>query len=81
MLRHRLLEEGIFESTSSFIKDLIQPMLETVIVGSGVVLLTSLSAEDHLHVILGMIYAALNLLGSAASGKAYLLKGQKSNLK
>lgn len=80
MLRNILLEEGIFESTISFIKDLIQPILNGVIVGSGLVILTSLSAEDNLHVILGIVYAVLNLLGSSASGKAYIIKGRKSNL-
>ena len=81
MLRNMLLEEGIFESTISFIKDLIQPILDAIIVGSGVVILSSLNAEDNLHVILGLVYAALNLLGSYASRKAYVIKGGQSNLK
>ena len=79
-LRHILLEEGIFESTISFIKDLIQPILESIILGSGVVILSSLHAKDNLNVILGIVYAALNLLGSVASKKAYMLKGRTDNL-
>ena len=81
MLRHILLEEGIFESTISFIKDLIQPILDAIIVGSGLVILSSLSAEDNLNVILGIVYAVLNLLGSAASRRAYRIKGGGSNLR
>ena len=80
-LRHILLEEGIFESTISYIKDLIQPILELIIVGSGVVILSSLSSEDNLNVILGFVYAALNLLGSFSSRRAYVIKGNKSNMK
>lgn len=80
-LKHLLLEEGIFESTISFIKDLIQPILELIIVGSGAVILSSFSAEDNLNVILGIVYAVLNLLGSFASRNAYILKGRRSNIK
>lgn len=81
MLRHILLEEGLFESTISYIKDLIQPMLELIIVGSGAVLLTAYSAEDNLNVILGLVYAALNLLGSVASKKAYVVQKGRSGLR
>ena len=80
-LRRILLEEGIFESTISYIKDLIQPILEAIIVGSGAVILSSLTAEDNLKVILGIVYAVLNLLGSFSSKKAYAVKGKKSSLK
>ena len=81
MLIRILAEEGIFESTISYIKDLIQPILELIIVGTGAVILSSLSAEDNLNVILGIVYAVLNLLGSFASRKAYAVKAGKSNLK
>lgn len=81
MLRRILLEEGLFESTISYIKDLIQPILNLIIVGSGTVILCSLNAEDNLNVILGIVYAALNLLGSFASRKAYILKGRQENMR
>lgn len=80
-LRHLLLEEGIFESTISFIKDLIQPILEFIIVGSGVVIISSLNSKDNLNIILGFVYAILNLLGSFASQHAYMIKGNRSNMK
>ena len=74
ILRHLLLEEGIFESTISFSKDMIQPILEAIILSSGLVVLRSLSREDNLHILLGVVYAGLNLFGSFASQKAYLFK-------
>ena len=79
-LRHILIEEGVFEGTISFIKDLIQPILESIIMVSGIVILASLSPDDNLHVILGIVYAVLNLIGSLASRKAYAIKGKKSNM-
>ena len=80
-LRNLLLEEGIYESTVSFIKDMIQPIMDSIFIGSGLLLLTSLSAEDNLNVILGIVYAVLNLLGSFASRKAYRLKAQGNNIR
>ena len=44
-------------------------------------ILSSLSPEDNLNVILGLVYAVLNLLGSFASRRAYALKAGRSNLK
>ena len=79
-LRHILLEEGIFESTISFVKDLIQPIMELIIVGSGAVIISSLSPEDNLNIILGIVYAVLNLLGSFASRKAYIIKADRSSM-
>ena len=80
ILKKMLVEEGMFEATISFIKDLIQPILELIIVGSGIVILSTLSAEDNLHVVLGFVYAILNLLGSIASRKSYAIKQSRSNL-
>ena len=81
VLRHLLLEEGIFESTISFSKDMIQPILEAIILGSGLVVLSSLSREDNLHILLGLVYAGLNLFGSVASQKAYILRNRKGCIK
>lgn len=80
ILRNILLEDGIFEATISFIKDLIQPMLELIVLGNGIVLLSSLSAEDNLNVILGFVYTILNLFGSFASKKSYVVKSNRSNI-
>ena len=80
-LKKMMIEEGMFEATISFIKDLIQPILELIIVGSGFVIISTINAEDNLKVILGIVYAFLNLLGSIASRNAYMLKFNKSNMK
>ncbi len=79
-LRNILIEEGIAEAGFSYVKDLIQPILEIIIIGSGISLIASLSVDDNLKVILGLIYALLNLFGSYFSKKAYLLKGEKTSL-
>ena len=79
-LRNILIEEGIAEAGFSYMKDLIQPILEIIIVGSGVVFITGLDTSDNLKVILGLVYAILNLFGSYFSKKAYLLKAKKSSL-
>ena len=80
-LRNILVEEGIFKSTISFIKDLIQPILEAIIIGSNVIILSRLSAENNLKVILGIVYIFLNLFGAFFSKKAYIIKKDKSNIK
>ena len=79
-LRNILIEEGIVEAGFSYVKDLIQPILEIIIIGSGVSVIASLSADDNLKVILGLTYATLNLFGSYFSKKAYLLKARRTSL-
>lgn len=78
-LRNMLLEDGIFSATISFVKDLIQPMLEAIIIGSSIVLISSLTEEDNLNIILGIVYATLNLFGAYSSKKAYVIKKNKTN--
>ncbi len=80
-LRNILVEEGIAEASFSYLKDLIQPILEIIIVGSGIILISNLSADDNLKVILGLVYACLNLFGSYFSKTTYLLKGKKTSIK
>ncbi len=79
-LRLLLVEEGMSEAAFSYVKDLIQPIMELIIVGSGVVFISSLNAEDNLKVLLGIIYAALNLFGSYFSKRAYLFKKNRTNI-
>ena len=80
MLLRILCEEGISEASFSYTKDIIQPLLETVIVGSGLVLFSSLTPKDHLVVMLGLVYAIFNVMGAWVSKKTYLLKGNRSSL-
>ncbi len=79
-LRNILIEEGIAEAGFSYVKDLIQPILEIIIVGSGISIIASLSANDNLKIILGLVYAILNLFGSYFSKKAYVLKAKRTSL-
>ena len=79
-LRNLLIEEGMAEATFSYIKDLVQPILELIIIGSGIVVISSLTADDNLKIVLGLIYAVLNLFGSFFSKKTYLIKGNKSSM-
>ncbi len=79
-LRKLVIEEGMAEAAFSYIKDLIQPLLELIIVGSGLVLIANLSGDDNLKISLGLIYAVLNLCGSYFSKKAHLLKQKSSSL-
>ena len=79
-LRNILIEEGIAEAGYSYMRDMIQPILELIIIGSGVSLITSLSADDNLKIVLGLAYTGLNLVGSYFSKKSYLLKGEKTSL-
>ncbi len=79
-MRSILIEEGMAEATFSYVKDLIQPILEILIVGSGLILISNLSADDNLKVVLGIVYAVLNLFGSSFSKRAHLLKGDKTSL-
>ncbi len=78
-LRNILIEEGIAEAGFSYVKDLIQPILEIIIIGSGISVIASLSADENLKVILGIAYAILNLFGSYFSKKAYLLKAKRTS--
>ncbi len=78
-LRNILIEEGMSEATFSYVKDMIQPILEIIILGSGLSIIASLTAEDNLKVILGIVYAVLNLFGSYFSKHSYILKGRRAN--
>lgn len=73
-LRHILCGNGVFEAVVTSVKDFIQPILETIILGSGLVLLTGFSAEDNLKLVLGLLYGLINLCSAAAARNAYHLK-------
>lgn len=60
---------------------MIQPILESIIPGSGFVVLSSLTQEDNLHILLGIVYECLNIFGSVASQKAYRFRKRKGCMK
>ncbi|MBN2897256.1 MAG: MFS transporter [Clostridia bacterium] len=73
-LRKIVINSGLFEAVFKSVKDMIQPILEIMIVTTGIVILKSMSPEDNLHIILGLSYAGINLISAYASKHAYLLK-------
>lgn len=79
-LRHILIGEGFFEGAISSIKDFIQPILEIIIIGSGMVLISTMSSEDNLNIILGITYMFLNIFGSVASRNSYRLKKYQTGI-
>ncbi len=78
-LRNLLVEEGMSEAAFSYVKDLIQPIIEAIIVTSGFVVITSVTVEDNLKIVLGLTYAILNIVGSYFSKKAYIIKGSRTS--
>ncbi len=73
-LRHILTANAVFEAIMSTSKDLIQPILSAIIVGTGVLLFSSTSSEDNLAITLGLVYTFLNVFSSLASANAYHIK-------
>lgn len=79
-LRRLLIGEGLFEGSVSSIKDFIQPILEAIIIGSGIIIFgniysdASLNQEANLNIILGVTYMIINLLGAVSSRNSYRLK-------
>lgn len=73
-LREILVNSALFESIFKSVKDLIQPLLEMLILSSGVVIIRSLSGDETVKVILGISYGLIYIIGAMASKRAYLLK-------
>ncbi len=78
-LRRILWEDGLVEATVSYTKDIVQPILQTIVIGMGITVFAFLSGEDNLYIILGILHMVCNLMGAVASRKAYIIKG--SNIK
>ncbi len=74
-LRNIVLEEGMSEAVFAYIKDLLQPILESIVLGSGLLVILGLNTEIHLKIMLGVVYAVFNLTGAYFSKNTYLIKG------
>jgi len=70
-LRKILLNSASFDGFIAICKDYIQPILEGVILASGLVVLSNFSADDNLKIILGLVYFLINILGSMGSKRIY----------
>ncbi len=78
-----LFANGVFEAVLSSMKDYIQPILSAIIIGTGLVVFSNISAEDNLAILLGLMYTILNLLSALASKNSFRLKaflGGKTSL-
>ncbi len=73
-LQNILVANGIFEAVLSSMKDYVQPILSAIIIGSGIIVFTNISAEDNLSILLGIIYTILNIFSSFASKYSFMAK-------
>lgn len=73
-LRKILVASALFDSIFKSIKDLIQPILEGLIISSGIVILYQLTPDKNLKIILGLSYGFIYVIGAIASRRAYILK-------
>ncbi len=73
-LRRILLSSSIFEGIFKSIKDLIQPVLKMIILSSGVIIISKLSPDDNIKVVLGISYFIIFIFSSFVSKKVYILK-------
>lgn len=69
-----LLNEGIYDATTSTMKDYIQPILKILVLQSGVLIIASFDLETNLKIILGILYFILGICGSFISKRAYKIK-------
>jgi len=77
-LRKLLLSNGIYESMIDSTKDLIQPIFESIFIGSSILIITSLSEEKNLKIALGISYFIIYILSSSASKGSYRLEKYRS---
>jgi len=73
-LRIILFSSASFEAVFKSIKDYIQPILEMMIVSSGLILISTMTPDENLKVILGMSYGIIYVISASAARRAYLLK-------
>lgn len=73
-LRLFLVRAGSFGTVFSSVKDYVQPILESLFLVSGIAIISNMSSDDNLKIVLGVTYGVIYMLGSLASRRAYLLK-------
>lgn len=79
LLRRIILNSSLFESIFKSVKDLIQPILEAVILTSGLLVVQQMTPDENLKVILGVSYGCIYIFSAMASKRAYLLKNYVSS--
>ncbi|MCK8060011.1 MULTISPECIES: MFS transporter [unclassified Fusibacter] len=66
-LRDVLINSAVFTGLFKTIKHYIQPILQGVILSTGIVFLMSQSADDTVKIVLGLVYGIFNLVSAYAS--------------
>jgi len=77
-LRKVAVSSSLFDAIFKVLKDYIQPILNDIILVSGIYVVASMEAATQLKIILGMIYGVIYIFSSWVSGNVYRLN-QKFN--
>ncbi len=72
--RRLILNHSFYDGLFKSIEDFIQPILSTIILGSGVLLFSKYNSKTNLNIILGLTYAFINLINAFGSRSAYIFK-------
>ena len=77
-LRKVAVSSSLFDAIFKVLKDYIQPILNDIILVSGIYVVASMEAATQLKIILGIIYGVIYIFSSWVSGNVYRLN-QKFN--
>ncbi len=72
--RSIMFRQALFEASVASIKDFIQPILELIIVGSGIIAFRGMDGDENFKVVLGLAYTMIFLFSAFASSISYRLK-------
>jgi len=78
-LRNSIFNNGFFESIIASTKDLIQPLLETAILTSSIIITSNISTDKTTKIVLGLTYGMIYIFSSFASRNAYKIKNANGN--
>ena len=68
-IRNTLIDSASYNAIFKTIKDYIQPLFVVFI--TGIVLMESLSSEDNVNIVIGLVYAIIFIVSSIASKNSY----------
>ncbi len=80
-LRAIVLNQAFFESVVKSTKDMIQPVLKTMSLSSGIIIIASQNIDNNMKIIIGIAYFIINMTSSILSRNAYKLKEHFSSEK
>jgi len=72
-LRKVVVSSSLFDAIFKVLKDYIQPILEDIILVSGIYIVASMEAATQLKIILGIIYGVMYIFSSWVSRNVYRL--------